>query len=38
MATGAVLCIRIHAKFDRLKFKRLVAVMLLASGVPLVLL
>lgn len=37
MALGAFLGNRIHANLEQLKFRRLVAVVLLASGIPLVL-
>jgi uncharacterized membrane protein YfcA len=37
MAIGVVLGNRIHADLDQLVFKRFVAVVMIASGVPLVL-
>ncbi|MGH8650261.1 MAG: hypothetical protein ACREUP_13320, partial [Burkholderiales bacterium] len=37
MAIGVVLGNRIHADLDQLMFKRFVAVVMIASGVPLVL-
>jgi uncharacterized membrane protein YfcA len=37
MVLGAFLGSRIHANLEQLKFRRLVAVILLASGIPLLL-